>query len=116
MARYLLIDGRTQAATLPLPARSPGKSIRDSVHKLLGDQVQALDWAASTTAKRSSAGRAWVRMFTAFPTKRPKSIKSFEGVDKVWSRSADGLKAELGVILVPTIRKDGLGDHRDDEP
>lgn len=107
-ARALLI----QAARRPLRVlctREVQKSIRDSVHKLLSDQIQALGLGAFYDVQqaviRGKNGSEFI--FAGLSDQTAESVKSFEGVDIVWVEEAQAVSDRSWSILIPTIRRDG---------
>lgn len=107
-ARTLLI----QAARKPLRilcTREVQKSIRDSVHKLLSDQIQALGlgefYDVQQAVIRGANGSEFI--FAGLSDQTAESVKSFEGVDIVWVEEAQAVSDRSWGILIPTIRKDG---------
>lgn len=106
-ARALLILGAKQPLRI-LCAREVQKSIRDSVHKLLGDQVQALGLGAfyevqQTTIKGKNGTEI---MFGGLSDQTAESIKSYESIDICWVEEAQSVTARSWTVLVPTIRND----------
>lgn len=85
------------------------KSIRDSVHKLLGDQIQALGlgnfYDVQQAVIRGANGSEFI--FAGLSDQTAESVKSFEGVDIVWVEEAQAVSDRSWSILIPTIRKDG---------
>jgi phage terminase large subunit len=108
IARYLLIDGATKRQRF-LCTREVQKSIKDSVHKLLGDQIEALGlgsfYEIQQTVIKGANGTEF--LFAGLSDQTAESIKSFEGVDKVWAEEAQAISKRSWDILIPTIRKDG---------
>ena len=107
-AQALLI----QAAQTPLRilcAREVQKSIKDSVHRLLTDQIQALGlghlYEVLDTEIRGRNGSLF--LFAGLATHTVESIKSFEGVDRCWVEEAQTVTKRSWDVLTPTIRKDG---------
>lgn len=107
-AQALLI----QAAQKPLRvlcAREVQKSIKDSVHRLLTDQIQALGlghlYEVLETEIRGKNGSLF--LFAGLATHTVESIKSFEGVDRCWVEEAQVVTKRSWDVLTPTIRKDG---------
>ena len=105
-ARALLL----QAANKPLRvlcAREIQKSIKQSVHTLLNDQIQALGLGAFYEVLeaeiRGLNGSSF--SFTGLATNTVESIKSFEGCDIVWVEEAQTVSKKSWDILIPTIRK-----------
>lgn len=106
-ARALLILA-AQRPLRVLCAREVQKSIKDSVHRLLTDQIQALGLGASyevfETEIRGKNGSLF--LFAGLSTHTVESIKSFEGVDIVWVEEAQVVTKRSWDVLTPTIRKD----------
>lgn len=106
-ARALLI----QAAQTPLRvlcAREVQKSIKDSVHRLLSDQIQAMGlgghYEVLDTEIRGKNGSLF--LFAGLATHTVESIKSFEGVDRCWVEEAQTVTKRSWDVLTPTIRKE----------
>lgn len=107
-ARALLI----QAAQRPLRilcAREIQRSIKDSVHRLLTDQIQAMGlghlYEVLETEIRGKNGSLF--LFAGLAQHTVESIKSFEGVDRVWAEEAQSVTKRSWDVLTPTIRKEG---------
>jgi phage terminase large subunit len=83
------------------------KSIRDSVKRLLDDQIALLGLTSffeSTDAEiRGKNGSLFV--FSGLSNHTVDSIKSFEGVDRCWVEEAHGVSSRSWQVLTPTIRK-----------
>jgi phage terminase large subunit len=107
-ARALLIQAAERKLRI-LCAREVQKSIKDSVHQLLTDQIDALGlghaYQILTTEIRGSNGSQF--LFSGLSDLTAESIKSFEGVDIVWVEEARAVTKRSWSILIPTIRKDG---------
>jgi phage terminase large subunit len=107
-ARALLIKGAERPLRI-LCTREIQKSIKDSVHKLLGDQIQALGlgsfYEVQATVVKCQNGTEI--LFAGLSDLTAESIKSFEGVDIVWCEEAQAISKRSWDILIPTIRKDG---------
>ena len=107
-ARALLMQG-TEKPMRILCAREIQKSIKQSVHTLLKDQIQALGlgqfYEVVETAIRGIDGTEFT--FAGLATNTVESIKSFEGVDIVWIEEAQTVSKRSYDILIPTIRKPG---------
>jgi phage terminase large subunit len=108
IARALLI----QAAQRPLRVlctREVQRSLRDSVHKLLCDQIHALGLGAfydpQQAVIRAKNGSEFV--FSGLLEHTIDSIKSFEGADIVWIEEGHAVSERSLRILIPTIRKTG---------
>lgn len=101
-----------QAANKPLRvlcAREIQKSIKQSVHTLLSDQIQALGLGAFYEVLESEIrGKNGSNFsFAGLATNTVESIKSFEGCDIVWVEEAQTVSKKSWDILIPTIRKPG---------
>jgi phage terminase large subunit len=106
MARALLIKAASEP-TRVLCAREIQKSIKQSVHTLLNDQIQSLGLGAFYEVLeaeiRGLNGSTF--SFTGLATNTVESIKSFEGCDIVWVEEAQTVSKKSWDILIPTIRK-----------
>ena len=107
-ARALLILAARKPLRI-LCTREVQKSIKDSVHKLLSDQIQNLGlgkfYEVLEATIRGINGTEFV--FAGLATNTVESIKSFEGCDIVWAEEAQFIKKRSWDILIPTIRRDG---------
>ena len=107
VARALLIRGAKEQIRI-LCAREFQTSIKDSVHKLLSDQIQALGllgfYEITQTSIRAKNGTeiAFVGL-----KNNVTNIKSFEGVDIAWVEEAQSVSKLSWNVLIPTIRKEG---------
>ena len=106
-ARALLIHGRSKPTRI-LCAREVQKSIKDSVHQLLKDQIETLKltsfYTVLATEIRGANGTQFA--FTGLSEHTVDTIKSFEGVDICWVEEAQAVSKRSWDILIPTIRKD----------
>lgn len=107
-ARALLLQG-AQAPQRVLCAREVQKSIKDSVHQLLCDQIAALGlesfYAVNRDEIRGLNGTRF--LFSGLSDQTTDSIKSFEGVTRVWVEEAHKVTRRSWDILIPTIRAEG---------
>lgn len=107
-ARALLILGAQKPLRI-LCTREVQKSIKDSVHSLLSDQIQAIGLGAHYQVLeheiRSKNGTEF--LFAGLSTQTVESIKSYEGVDICWVEEARAVRKRSWEILIPTIRKEG---------
>jgi phage terminase large subunit len=91
-----------------LCVREVQKSIKDSVHRLLCDQIEAMGIGSYfdilETAIRSKTGSEI--LFCGLSSVTADSIKSYEGVTKVWAEEAQVISKRSWDILIPTIRKE----------
>lgn len=107
-ARALLLQGTSKPLRI-LCAREVQKSIKQSVHKLLSDQIQALGlggfYQVLETEIRGANGTEF--SFSGLATHTIDSIKSFEGCDICWVEEAHAVSKRSWDVLLPTIRKPG---------
>ena len=92
-----------------LCTREVQKSIQQSVHQLLKDQIENLglgsEYEVLATEIRGKNGTLF--LFSGLSDMTAESLKSFEGVDIVWVEEAQSVTKNSWNILIPTIRKDG---------
>ncbi len=106
-ARALLVLGAQKPLRI-LCAREFQKSIKDSVHQLLRDQIKLMGlehfYEVLNTEIRGQNG-------TQFSFEGLKhnimNIKSHEGADIVWVEEANTVSKASWDVLIPTIRKEG---------
>jgi len=83
-------------------------SIKQSVHKLLSDQIVVLGLEAyydiQETLIRGRNGTEFT--FAGLSTLTADTIKSFEGYDICWVEEGQVISRQSWKILIPTIRKD----------
>lgn len=107
-ARALLIEGAKRPLRV-LCTREVQKSIAQSVHQLLRDQIAALGLSAFyevlNTEIRGKNGTQF--FFSGLSDMTAESLKSFEGVDVCWVEEAQSVTKNSWDILIPTIRKEG---------
>ena len=105
-ARALLLQASNKPLRI-LCAREIQRSIRQSVHQLLTDQIQALGlgpfYEVLESEIRGVNGSLF--SFTGLANNTVESIKSFEGVQVVWCEEAQTISKKSWDILIPTIRK-----------
>jgi len=103
----ILWPGRTEGPLI-LCARETMKSLKDSVHKLLCDQIRALglqDFFEVQKAEiRNRRGGAFI--FAGLRL-NVDNIKSLEGCDIVWVEEAQTVSKTSWDKLIPTVRKPG---------
>ena len=107
-ARALLLQG-AQAPMRVLCTREIQKSIADSVHKLLSDQITALGLGGFYEVQQAYIkGKNGTEFsFAGLQQHTVDSIKSYEGVDRVWVEEAHAVSKKSWDVLLPTIRKNG---------
>jgi phage terminase large subunit len=105
-ARSLLIQGATQTLRIGC-FREVQKSIKDSVHKLLADQIQALNigWYYDVLDTEIRAKNGGEFLFGGLSTHTVESIKSYEGLDRAWVEEGQAVRKRSWEVLIPTIRK-----------
>lgn len=107
-ARALIIMSAKKPLRI-LCGREVQKSIKDSVHRLLNDQIQALGLGASFDVLENEirGKNGSLFLFAGLSQHTVESIKSFEGVDICWLEEAQVITKRSYDVLLPTIRKDG---------
>jgi len=107
-ARALLIQSVEKKLRI-LCCREVQKSIKQSVHQLLVDQIQELGFGylfdVTDIAIRGKNGSEFY--FSGLATHTVESVKSYEGVDRVWLEESQNISKKSLDILIPTIRKPG---------
>jgi phage terminase large subunit len=106
VARALLILGAQKPLRI-LCARELQKSIKDSVHRLLSDQIYALQLDSRYEIQQGTIkGTNGTEFFFEGLRHNTQQIKSYEGVDIVWVEEAQTTSKSSWDVLIPTIRKD----------
>ncbi len=106
-ARELLRRTCTEKLLI-LCAREFQKSIRDSVHRLLSNQIDLLGFGREFYITRQSiVSRAGSEFIFEGLKENVTKIKSLEGVDIAWVEEAEKVSSDSWDILIPTIRKNG---------
>jgi phage terminase large subunit len=106
IARALLVQG-AQKPLRVLCAREFQKSIADSVHQLLKDQIESLGLDSFYNVTETYIEGANGTLFTFHGLKHNvKNIKSIEGTDICWVEEAQTVSKTSWETLIPTIRKD----------
>jgi phage terminase large subunit len=108
IARALILQSINSSLRI-LCAREYQKSIKESVHHLLVEQIDALKltpffYITDHTIKCLVTGSEFI--FSGIKT-NIQAIKSMEGVDRCWVEEAEKVSKESWSILIPTIRKEG---------
>ena len=107
VARALLITGAKEPLRI-LCAREYQNSIKDSVHKLLSDQVEDLGLSAHYEVQAAVIkGKNGTEFAFEGLRQNITRIKSYEAVDRVWVEEAQTVSKHSWDILIPTIRKEG---------
>lgn len=107
-ARALLILGAQKKLRI-LCARETQKSIADSVHKLLSDQIASLNlhgfYEVLKSTIRGANGTEFI--FAGIRQSSVGDVKSYEGCDICWVEEAQIVSKHSWNVLIPTIRKEG---------
>lgn len=107
IAIALLILGTHKTLRI-LCARELQKSIKDSVHRLLKDQIQALGLEDFYEIQQTTIkGKNGTEFFFEGLRHNAAQIKSYEGADIVWVEEAALVSKTSWDFLIPTIRKPG---------
>jgi phage terminase large subunit len=92
-----------------LCARETQKSIQESVHRLIKDQIELLGltecFDVQETRILGKNGSDFA--FAGIRQQGVTNLKSFEGVDVVWIEEAQVVSRKSWDVLIPTIRKPG---------
>ncbi len=106
VVRALIIKA-TQKNMRILCAREIQNSIRDSVHKLISDQIQAMGLSAHFEIQRDTIkGINGSEFLFKGLRMNVQEIKSTEGIDICWVEEAQTVSKASWDVLIPTIRKD----------
>lgn len=104
----VLIGMAAQRPLRILCAREHQTSIRDSVHRLLVDQIAALGVSDRfRITDRAIRGRNGSEFVFAGLRHNVDNIRSKEGIDICWVEEAQAVSRHSWETLIPTIRKDG---------
>jgi phage terminase large subunit len=106
-ARELLIQGMRRPVRV-LCARELQVSIKDSVHRLLADQIDQMGLAGFYQIRNAEIEGLNGSLFI-FEGLRHNitKIKSMEGIDVCWVEEAERVSEDSWKVLIPTIRKAG---------
>jgi phage terminase large subunit len=108
VARLLLVMGAERKLRI-LCTREIQRTISESVHQLLRDQLSAMGLSSFYAVTETSiTGRNGTQfLFAGLRQQDVAKIKSFEGVDIVWVEEAQVVTKKSWDILIPTVRKPG---------
>lgn len=89
--------------------REVQRSIKDSVHRLLSDQIELLGLGSFYEILQAEIrGKNGTEiLFSGLSTQTSESIKSLEGADICWVEEAQAVSDKSWRVLIPTIRKEG---------
>jgi len=106
VARMLLCKGVIRTIRV-LCAREFQTSIKDSVHKLLVDQIYDLKLEAHYEVTQTTIrGKNGTEFIFAGIKNNINGLKSIEGIDYCWCEEANNISKLSWDILIPTIRKE----------
>jgi phage terminase large subunit len=104
----LYLSGEPTSQLRVLCAREFQSSIRDSVHKLLCDQIKDLGLDSFYRIEQSAIfGMNGTEFSFEGIRHNVNKIKSYEGVDIAWVEEAQTTSKSSWETLIPTIRKEG---------
>lgn len=107
VARALLVKGIEKSLRV-LCAREFQKSMGDSVHKLLSDQIKSMGMESFYEVQQTVIKGRNGTEFTFHGLKHNiANIKSVEGTDIAWVEEAQTVSKASWDVLIPTIRKEG---------
>jgi phage terminase large subunit len=108
IGRWLLLEGAEQPLQIGC-FREVQKSIKDSVHQLLSNQIQDLGLGSfyEVLAHEIRGANGTKFGFAGLSAQTRESIKSWEGLDRAWVEEAQTVSKRSWDILEPTIRKPG---------
>ena len=107
VARILVLLAASKSIRV-LCARETQKSINDSVHKLIKDQIELLGLQGNfnVTENRITSTTGSEFSFAGIRQQSITNIKSFEGVDICWVEEGQVVSKKSWDVLTPTIRKE----------
>lgn len=105
-ARALLIRG-TERKQRFLCAREIQESIKDSVHKVLKDQIDMMELHNFyDVQERTIVGKNGTEFIFEGLKHNVNTLRSIEGIDVAWVEEANMVTNNSWEVLIPTIRKD----------
>lgn len=107
IARALLIQGSQQKHKI-LCAREIQKSIQDSVHSLLVEQIESLGLGSFYKVTNTSiVGLNGTEFLFAGLRSNVSNIKSIPGITRAWVEEAQTVSNASMKVLIPTVRENG---------
>lgn len=107
IARALLIQGSVEKHKI-LCAREIQKSINDSVHALLADQIIALNLSGFYDIQKTGIyGKNGTEFLFAGLRSNISNIKSIPGITRAWVEEAQTVSKTSMSVLIPTVRENG---------
>jgi phage terminase large subunit len=107
-ARALLVKS-LQTPLRILCTREVQRTIADSVHRLLSDQIKHMGFSEYFTVLEASISNIYGSefLFAGLRQQDVHKMKSFEGADIVWVEEAHTVSKRSWETLIPTIRAEG---------
>lgn len=106
IAKALLVKGVRKPIRV-LCAREYMTSIKDSVHKLLSDQIELIGLQSFYEVTQNSIrGQNGTEFAFVGLKNNIANVKSFEGIDICWVEEAQTVSKTSWNVLIPTIRKE----------
>lgn len=104
-AMMLLLQG-IKSPQRVLCAREVQRSLKDSVHQLLTDQIEKMGLSAfyEITDSEIRGKNGTLILFAGLHNNSVATVKSFEGVTRCWVEEAQTVSKKSWDILIPTIR------------
>lgn len=107
VAKALLILGMLNVETI-LCVREFQASIQDSVHRLLKDQIEEMGMSHFYTATNSTIrGKNGTSFIFKGVRNNVQSVKSTQGVTRLWIEEGQTISKNSWEVLIPTIRAPG---------
>lgn len=106
VAQSLVCRAITQPITV-LCAREYQNSIRDSVHKLLAETIEAMNLPGYTITRDAITHSNGSQFIFRGLHSNLQSVKSMEGIHVCWVEEAQTITRESLDVLIPTIREPG---------
>lgn len=107
ISRALLLQG-AQAKHKILCAREIQKSINDSVHALLCEQIASMGLQSFYEVQKTAIiGRNGTEFLFAGLRSNISNIKSIPGITRAWIEEAQTVSNSSMKVLIPTVREDG---------
>ena len=105
VARALLIQGAQEKHRI-LCAREIQDSIKDSVHRLLSDQIESMGLSSFYEVLRDEirGKNGTLFLFKGLSDMTADSVKSLENCSRVWLEEAQSISKNSWKVLTPTIR------------
>jgi phage terminase large subunit len=110
VARWLLLEGirDEKVPQFVLCCRELQKSISESVHRLLCDQIEILGLGEAYRIEKSRiVGYNGTEFVFSGLKNDPQALRSYEGLTRVWVEEAANVSRTSWDSLVPTVRRPG---------